>query len=142
MKKRSIHNLGAFLLLGLLCTGLPSCCPSGAWVDNFNALYNLITVPPDVPGSLLQVSGTVDTRGAGCGIWSIRPPKPGEIYDPINPVVFVGENPSPNPLDNCCYRYLFQGNTSGAGCLTILGEFETIGGKCEESGSMFLEVVI
>lgn len=140
MKKSSIRFSAVFLLLALLWTTLPACCPSGVWKDNFNAVYNLITLYPSDRSLPNQVTGTVDTRDAGCGVWNVRPPEPGEPYDPTKDVIFVGVNPSPNPADNCCYRYLFQG-ISDFSCLTIIGEFETIGGKCNEQGDMYLEVV-
>ncbi len=137
---RSRQPLAAFILLFLGL--LPACCPSGAWVDNFGSLYSIVTFSSDEAGSSLQTTGVVDTRQIGCGVWTLRPPGEGEApVDPENPIAWVVENPNPNPADACCYAFRFDGRITGSGCLLIVGEYHTVGGKCEQSGQMLLELV-
>jgi hypothetical protein len=145
MEKRYGHRtrgIPVFLVFGLLSTTLPCCCPSGAWVDNFGSLYSIVTFSPAEFDQPFLTTGVVDTRDTGCGVWSIRPPAEGEpAVDPENPVAWVAENPHPNPADQCCYALRFDGQIVGSGCDLILGEYRNVGGKCEQSGQMFLQAV-
>jgi len=120
---------------------LPCCCPSGVFVDNFNSLYQILTGPPPLKGMPFQTSGWVDTRGLGCGVWNIRAPLPGEPYDPQYAVVFYAENPSPDPNDNCCYAFRFDGNQQNTDCLLVTGTYRNLGGKCTGSAPMVLQAV-
>lgn len=141
MRKVIGVHCGLFILLFFLAFGLQACCPSGTWKDNFDAIYQLLSTPPPALGLPIQVVGSVDTRGLGCGIWDVRPPLPGEPYDPTAEVVFYAVNPYPDPNDNCCYAYRFEGKEEAIGCVLFIGDYETVGGKCSQSGQMFLEVV-
>ena len=135
-----------FLLLGLVSMLVPSCCPSGAWEDNFGRSYTLVTIRTtqfvERPGTY----GTVDTRDMGCGVWSIRPPAEDEPpVNPDNPVAWVAENPYPNPDDLCCYAFRFDGHVAeDSGCSEIIGTYENftppdLPPKCEgRSGPMSL----
>jgi hypothetical protein len=128
-----------FFLLGLVSIVFPACCPTGAWEDNFGRFYSLVTLAPTEEDQPFLTTGQADTRDLGCGVWNVRPPRPGEpAVDPENPVAFVVENPNPNPADLCCYAFRFDGSITGGGCLLIIGEYENVGGKCEQSGQMFL----
>lgn len=129
-----------FFLFGLASALFPACCPTGAWEDNFGRSYSLVTFPPAEPDQPFLTRGVVDTGDMGCGVWNVRAPLPGEpTVDPENPVALVAENPNPNPADLCCYAFRFDGQTAGSGCLLILGEYRNVGGKCEQSGQMFLQ---
>jgi len=127
------------LVLGL-CLTLSACCPSGIWLDNFGNQYRLLTLSAPSPDEPRDIEGTVDTLGFGCGIWTVRNLLPDEPYDPANRVAFVAENPSPSPYDNCCYAFRFDGNETGLGCVAISGQYQTVGGKCNQSGPVILEV--
>jgi len=48
-------------------------------------------------------------------------------------------NPNPNPADQCCYAFRFDGQVAGSGCVVILGDYRNVGGKCQQSGQMFLQ---
>jgi len=57
-------------------------------------------------------------------------------------------NPNPNPADQCCYAFRFDGQFAGSGCILILGEYLNVGGKCKPildddgepiPGQMFLQ---
>jgi hypothetical protein len=147
MKRDQVSRLTGirfFLLLGLVSSLFSACCPTGAFEDNFGRSYSLVTFPPTdyIPGDEepFLTTGVVDTGDMGCGIWNIRPPLPGEpAVDPENPVALVAENPNPNPADQCCYAFRFNGQVTGSGCVLILGEYENVGGKCQQSGQMFLQ---
>jgi hypothetical protein len=131
----------AIVPLTLLFAMLPACCPSGAFVDNFGSLYQILTSPPPLEGMPFQTSGTADTRSLGCGVWNVRPPLPGESYDSEYSVVFFVENPAPDPDDNCCYGFRFEGNQQNPQCGLITGVYQSVGGKCTISGAMYLEAV-
>ena len=133
-----------FLVLPVLGLAvLPAaCCPSGVFVDNFNSLYQILTAPPPLSGLPFQTSGWVDTRGLGCGVWNVRAPLPGEPYDPQYAVVFYAENPTPDPNDNCCYGFRFDGNQQTPECRVVSGAYSNVGGKCTASGSMTLQAVV
>jgi hypothetical protein len=141
MKANRERTALSIILPALLLGVLPACCPSGAFVDNFGALYEILTAPPPLEGMPFQTSGTVDTRSLGCGVWNVRPPLPGEPYDPQYAVVFYAENPAPDPDDNCCYAFRFQGNQQNPECGLITGVYQSVGGKCTISASMYLEAV-
>jgi len=125
----------------VLCLGFLSaaCCPSGVWLDNFGNQYQLLTFPATAPDSPRDSAGSVDTLGFGCGVWQIRNLNPDEPYDPSYSIAFVAENPYPNPYDNCCYAFRFDGNETGLGCVALLGEYRTVGGKCNQSGPLIIE---
>ena len=128
-----------FLLLGLVPVFFPACCPSGTYDDNFGRSYSLVTVPIEAFEEPFLTSGSVDTRDMGCGVWSIRPPAEGEPpVDPNYPVAWVAVNPNPNPADQCCYAFRFDGKVTGSGCSVIIGTYRNTGGKCEGSGAMYL----
>jgi hypothetical protein len=145
MKKNQVLRLTGFRffhLIGLVATLFPACCPTGAWEDNFGRSYSIVTLSPTEEDQPFLTTGLVDTRDMGCGVWAIRPPLPGEpAVDPENPVAWVAENPNPNPADLCCYAFRFDGQVTGSGCFLILGEYRNVGGKCEQSGQMFLQSV-
>jgi hypothetical protein len=128
-----------FFVLGMVSMLFPACCPTGAFEDNFGRFYTLVTIPTDDSLQTFQTSGTVDTRGMGCGVWNIRPPLDGE--PPVEPgdTAWVAVNPNPNPADQCCYAFRFDGQVAGSGCAVILGEYQNVGGKCQQSGQMFLQ---
>lgn len=129
-------------VLGLVSALSAACCPTGAFEDNFGSLYSLVTLPTDDFNAPFLTTGAVDTRDMGCGVWSVRPPEPGEpAVDPDNPVAWVAVNPDPNPTDHCCYAFRFDGQITGSGCILILGEYRSVGGKCQQSGQMFLQAV-
>jgi hypothetical protein len=135
------RRLQALLILGLVPAILQACCPSGAWLDNFGSLYSIVTISPTEPDQPFLTSGVADTIGLGCGLWTIRPPAAGEPgVDPENPVAWVAENRRPNPADQCCYAFRFDGQVTGSGCSLIVGEYRNVGGKCEGSGQMFLQI--
>ena len=127
------------VVLGLVSILFSACCPSGAFEDNFGRFYTLVTLPTDNSLQTFITSGTVDTRDMGCGVWNIRPP--GELEPPVEPgdTAFVAVNPNPNPADQCCYAFRFDGRETGSGCVLILGDYLNVGGKCEQSGQMFLQ---
>ncbi len=142
MKKRKSLALRPWFpifLLGLLCAS--ACCPSGIWMDIFVNQYLIVTTPSVDPNTARITEGSVDTLGWGCGIWDIRPLTAGEPYDPANQIAFVAENPYPTPYDNCCYAFRFDGNETSTGCVTLTGLYETIGGKCSQSGNMVIEAI-
>jgi len=126
-------------VLGLVFILCGACCPTGAFEDNFGRFYSLVTIPTDDSLQTFNTSGTVDTRDMGCGVWNIRPP--GELEPPVEPgdTAWVAVNPNPNPADQCCYAFRFDGRQAGSGCILILGEYENVGGKCFQSGQMFLQ---
>ncbi len=127
-------------LLTVLSTALGACCPSGAWIDNFGSLYSIVTLSPGGFDQPFLTTGVVDTIELGCGLWNIRPPAPGE--PPVteeNPVAWVAENRNPNPADQCCYAFRFDGQVTGSGCGLVVGEYRNVGGKCEQTGQMFLQ---
>lgn len=128
-----------FLVLGLVSMLFSACCPSGPFEDNFGRFYTLATIPTDDSLQTFDTVGTVDTRDMGCGVWDIRAPIDGE--PPVEPgdTAFVAVNPNPNPADQCCYAFRFDGQITGSGCTLILGEYLTDDGKCEQSGQMFLQ---
>lgn len=128
-----------FFVLGLVLILFAACCPTGAYEDNFGRFYTLVTIPTDDSLQTFATTGTVDTRDWGCGIWNIRPP--GELEPPAEPgdIAWVAVNPNPNPADQCCYAFRFDGEVTGSGCVLILGEYENVGGKCQQSGQMFLQ---
>jgi hypothetical protein len=127
-----------FFVLSLISMLFSACCPSGAYDDNFGRFYTLVTLPTDDALQTFATSGTVDTRDMGCGVWNIRPPGEGE--DPVEPgdTSWVAVNPNPNPADQCCYAFRFDGQGADSECDVILGEYRNVGGKCEQSGQMFL----
>ena len=128
-------------VLGLVSMIFSACCPSSPpfYEDNFGRLYTLLTTPGPDFEQPLQTIGLVDTRDMGCGVWNIRPPLDGE--PPVEPgdTAFVAVNPNPNPADQCCYAFRFDGRETGSGCILILGEYRNVGGKCEQFGQMFLQ---
>jgi hypothetical protein len=127
------------VLLGLFFLLVPACCPTGAWEDNFGRFYSIVTNPSMDFGQPTQTTGTVDTRDMGCGVWSIRPPGEGEPPVATGDVAWVAENPNPNPADQCCYAFRFDGEVTGSGCSVIVGEYRNLGDKCQgQSGEMFL----
>jgi hypothetical protein len=128
-----------FSCLGLVTLLISACCPTGPFEDNFGRLYALVTIPTDDSLQTFETSGTLDTGDWGCGLWSIRPP--GELEPPVAPgdIAFVAVNPSPNPADQCCYAFRFDGRLAGSGCTVILGEYQDVGGTCEQRGQMFLQ---
>ena len=142
MKRTAGARFGLFILLALLALVFQACCPSGVWKDNFDALYQILTTPPPTLGLPNQIIGFVDTRDIGCGVWNVRPPLTGEPWDPLAEVVFYAVNPYPDPNDNCCYAYRFEGKAEGPGCILFIGDYETVGGKCSQSGQMFIEAVV
>ncbi len=121
----------ASLLFASSCT-----CPTGGFEDNFGRFYSLVTVLQPDFGVPVGTSGTLDTLDWGCGIWNITPLEP---LNPENPIAWQAENPNPNPADQCCYAFRFDGHTAPGGCAVILGTYESVGGKCEQSGQMFLQ---
>ena len=123
----------------VLVLSAAACCPSGVWIDNFKNVYYIVSNPSPTPGLPRQTEGNVDTRGFGCGVWPIRPLTQGDPVDPNDMVGWIAENPYPNANDKCCYSFLFKGNETEAACLTIMGQFQNIGGKCHQSGPMILE---
>ena len=134
-----LTGIRLLFLLGFVSTLFPACCPTGAWEDNFRRVYSLVTLSPIEENQPFLTTGVVDTRDMGCGIWTIRPPLPGEPAVREGYTAFVAENPNPNPADLCCYAFRFDGQVAGSGCLLILGEYQSVGGKCEQSGQMFLQ---
>jgi hypothetical protein len=140
MKTRHRPAFSLWVPIFLCCLTVSACCPSGIWLDNFGNQYQILTFPSSVPDTARETAGSVDTLGWGCGIWEIRPLNPGEPYDPANEIAFVAENPQPTPYDNCCYAFRFDGNETSLGCVTLSGQYQTIGGKCDQSGSMVIEV--
>jgi hypothetical protein len=127
-----------FFALGIFLLFFPACCPTGAWEDNFGRVYSIVTTPsPDLDQPILT-SGTVDTMDLGCGVWPIRPPGEGEPPQAPGDVAWVAENPNPNPADQCCYAFRFDGQVTGSGCSVIIGAYQNVGGKCQQSGEMFL----
>lgn len=141
MKENRDGTALSIILPTLLLAVLSACCPSGAFVDNFGSLYQILTTPPPLQGMPPQTSGTADTRGLGCGVWNVRPPLPGEPVDPQYGVVFYAENPAPDPGDNCCYAFRFDGNEENQECRLITGVYQSVGGKCTVSGSMYIQAV-
>ena len=140
MTPRTRTPLHPWFPLALLALLASACCPTGVWLDNFGNQYQILTVPSLLPDTPRVTGGTVDTLGWGCGIWNVRELLPGEPYDPANPVAFVVENPYPNPYDNCCYSYRFDGGETSSGCVALRGRFQTLGGKCNQSGDMVIEI--
>ncbi len=130
-----------FFAFGLLTLLFTACCPTGAYEDNFGRFYTLVTIPGTDFEQTMLTTGQVDTRDLGCGVWSIRAPTPVEPPpDPENPIAWVAVNPNQNTADQCCWAFRFDGNdVQGSGCGVILGEYRNIGGKCEQSGPMFLQ---
>jgi|GEM_PF-2838325 len=129
-------------VLGLVSMLFSACCPSGALEDNFGRLYTLVTLPTDESLQTMVTTGTVDTLDMGCGVWNIRPP--GELEPPVEPgdTAFVAVNPNPNPADQCCYAFRFDGQVTvcSSTFTLVLGEYENVGGKCDPvPGQMFLQ---
>jgi hypothetical protein len=140
MKTRNRPVFSPWFPIFLFLLTVSACCPSGIWLDNFGNQYQILTFPSSVPDTARETSGSVDTLGWGCGIWNIRPLNPGEPYDPANAIAFVAENLQPTPYDNCCYAFRFEGNETNLGCVALSGQYQTVGGKCNQSGSMVIEV--
>ncbi len=141
MKKQdqgTTRGIRLFLVAGLLSMLLAaSCtCPTGGYEDNFGRFYSLLTILESDFDLPIGTSGTVDTRGWGCGVWNISPVPPS---DPENPIAWQAENPYKNPADQCCYAFRFDGRVAPGGCAVILGTYENVGGKCHQSGQMFLQ---
>ena len=109
MKHLEIHPPGIrfFLVLGLVSMLFAACCPTGAYEDNFGRFYTLVTLPTDDSNQTFRTTGWVDTRDWGCGVWDIQPEPP---LDPDIPTVqWLAVNPNPNPADQCCYAFRFDG---------------------------------
>ncbi len=123
-------------VLGLVTILCAACCQTGAFEDNFGRFYSLVTIPTDDFLQPFNTSGTVDTLDMGCGVWNIRPPLDGEPpIEPGEPVdtTFVAVNPNPNPADQCCFAFRFDGEA--VVCTNdyklVLGEYLNVGGKCK-----------
>ncbi len=145
MKTVFSHSANKLLITFLVGFTLSACCPSGVWEDNFGSVYQLMTLPIEEPdgsqSSSFQTVGTVDTMDMGCGVWEIRIPTATEMpadHDQFN-LIWVAENPNPNPADQCCSALVFKGDSAGSYCNLLTGAYTNIGNKCTKSGSMYLQ---
>ncbi len=129
----------------IFCIFFPgACCPSGVWEDNYGNIYSLASIPSrNFLFAPVGTFGTVDITATDCGTWEVRPlnefdPPP----LPATTIVWIAENPEPNPMDGCCYAIRFEGwSANGLQCTRITGMFNNVGGKCTQAGNMFLDVM-
>lgn len=138
-----MRNITGRMGLLLLCVViLPSCCPSGVWEDNFGFIYQLFTVQPGENLVPWITTGVMDTGEMACGIWKVRNLRLREL--PVAPgteIAFIAQNENPNPTDHCCYAFRFEGNPEDGDCFFVTGTYWSVGGKCQQSGPMYLDVI-
>ena len=134
--KIHVSFYSTLVLFTCIVLSLTSCCPSGAWQDNFKVVYELVTDPSSPEGGGFAITGFADTAALGCGLWTVSGTS--LALGPDRSIEFLATNPNPDSEDHCCYSYQFTGHLEGTGCLFIPGQYETNDGKCTQSGEMYL----
>ena len=138
MQGTSTKALRVILILSSIWMALPACCPTGIYEDNFGAVYQLFTDFGSPEDDAFAVLGTADTGEIGCGVWTLAGTS--RKLDVGRFVEWKVTNPNQNPMDACCYEFQFVSDPVDPDCLYISGEYAMTGGKCTQSGPMFLEV--